>query len=108
MEIHISAAEEWEQRLGVQIRALRLRENLSQADLARRANIDRTTVGRIEKGEGGSISSLVQLARALGREDWLESFAPPVPPVSPMARLRDQQRAEAGQQKRARRSRAPT
>jgi len=73
----------------------------AQREVARQANIDRTTVGRIESGEGGSISSLVQIARVLGREDWLSSFAPAVSAISPMERLRDQQRGEDRQRRRA-------
>ncbi len=96
-------ADEWERRLGIQIRELRLRHNLTQAEVARRANIDRTTVGRIENGEGGSISSLVQITRALSREDWLDTFAPATPAVSPMQQLRERQRREATQRQRARR-----
>ncbi|MGZ4786252.1 MAG: helix-turn-helix transcriptional regulator, partial [Acidimicrobiales bacterium] len=93
-----------EAQLGHEIRQLRLRQNLTQAEVARRANIDRTTVVRIERGEGGSVSSLVRIARALGREDWLASFAPPEPAVSPMQLLRERQRAESGTRVRARRS----
>lgn len=104
MEVRNLAVQEWEQRLGGHIRSLRLQQNLTQAEVARRANIDRTTVGRIEGGEGGSIASLVQIARALGREDWLDSFAPVAPAVSPMQQLRQRQRSEATQRKRARRS----
>ena len=98
-------AEEWEHRLGSQIRELRLRENLTQATVARLANIDRTTVVRIEAGEGGSIGSPVQIARALGREDWLEAFAPPEPAISPMQQLRDHQRGQSQQRRRASRPR---
>ncbi len=104
MENRNLGADEWERRLGGHIRSLRLRQNLTQAEIARRANIDRTTVGRIEAGEGGSIGSLVQIARALGREDWLDSFTPVAPAVSPMQQLRQQQRGEAKQRKRARQS----
>lgn len=95
------SAEEWQQKLGQEIRELRLDQNLTQAEIARRANIDRTTVSRIESGEGGSISSLVQIARALGREDWLGTFAPRAASVSPMRQLRERQREESGKRKRA-------
>jgi transcriptional regulator with XRE-family HTH domain len=104
MEIRNQTDEDWERRVGGQIRSVRLRLNLTQAEVARRANIDRTTVGRIEGGDGGSIASLVRIARVLGREDWLDSFAPAEPAVSPMQQLREQQRREAGQRKRAGRS----
>lgn len=102
MDNHNSSTDEWEQQLGRQIRDTRLRQDLTQAEVARRANIDRTTVGRIENGEGGSIGSLIRIARALGREDWLDSFAPPAPAISPMQLLRHQQRRESHQRRRAR------
>jgi transcriptional regulator with XRE-family HTH domain len=101
MEYHNRGVGEWERHLGGQIRDLRLRQNLTQAEVARRANIDRTTVGRIENGEGGSIGSLVQIARAVGREDWLDAFTPPAPGVSPIQQLRERQKAEAKVRKRA-------
>ena len=94
--------EEWEARLGQEIRELRLRQNVTQAELGRRANIDRTTVARIERGEGGSLHSLVQIARALGREEWLDSFTPPAPAVSPMELLRATRRQEVRKRARAR------
>ncbi len=100
--------DEWEQRLGAQIRQLRLRHNLTQAEVARRANIDRTTVGRIESGEGGSIGSLVQITRALSRENWLDTFAPAAPAVSPMQQLRERQRRETTQRQRAGRQAEPS
>lgn len=102
MEIRNLSTHEWEARLGAQIRELRLRQNLTQAEVARQANIDRTTVGRIESGDGGSVGSLVRIARALGRDGWLESFAPPVSTISPMEQLRERQRSESPQRQRAR------
>ena len=87
--------------IGEQIRQLRLRSNITQAELARRANVDRTTVGRIEAGEGGSISSLVRIVRALDGAEWLASLAAPVPSVSPMQQLRQRQRTELEQRRRA-------
>ena len=79
---------EWELQLGAQIRRLRHRQGLDQAELARRANVDRTTVSRIERGAGGNIGSLVDIARALGRTEWLDTLAPAEPSVSPLALLR--------------------
>jgi transcriptional regulator with XRE-family HTH domain len=92
---------ELEAELGQQVRNLRLRENRTQAQVARQANLDRTTLARIERGEGGTLGSLVQIARALGREDWLLSFAP-APTISPMALLEQRRRDESGRRRRAR------
>jgi transcriptional regulator with XRE-family HTH domain len=102
----LRTANEWVEKMGAEIRALRLAENVTQSELARRANLDRTTVARMERGEGGSLKSLVQIARALGREEWLEAFVPPVATISPMQLLRARQRDEA--QKRVRATRKPT
>lgn len=106
MEIHdrtpLLDTEEWEERLGQAIRDLRLRQNVTQAELARRANLDRTTVARMEHGKGGGIKSLVQVARALGREEWLDAFVPPAPAISPMQLLRTQQHDDARKRVRAR------
>lgn len=101
-------SDEWEERLGRQIRDLRLGQNVTQAELGRRANIDRTTVNRLEHGDGGSIKSLVGIARALGREEWLDALKPPEPAVSPMQLLRAQNREAAHKRKRARRRSAST
>jgi len=102
MRNHNINTSEFEQRLGQQIRQTRLGMDTTQAELARRANVDRTTIGRIESGEGGNITSLIRIARALDREDWLDSFAPPTPAISPMQLLREQQHRETKRRKRAR------
>lgn len=99
-----SSTAEWERQLGSSVRSVRLERNMTQLELARLANIDRTTVSAIERGEGGSISSLVKIARALQQERWLASFAPPVSAVSPMALLEAQTRARHQPRQRARRS----
>lgn len=103
------STQEWEARLGHGLRGLRLRQNLTQAEVARRANLDRTTVVRIERGEGGSIGSLIQIARVLGREEWLDALAPAAPAISPMDLLRArQQRETRPARQRARGGPAPT
>lgn len=82
--------ERWEAHLGEQVRRARQSEQLSQADLARRANVNRNSVSSLERGEGSTIATLIRVARALGRADWLDEFAPD-PGPSPLALLREQQ-----------------
>jgi transcriptional regulator with XRE-family HTH domain len=79
--------EEWEQQLGRQVRAARVAARLDQATLAERANLSVTALSNLERGKGSSLKTLVAAVRALGREDWLQSLAPPVT-VSPMQLLR--------------------
>lgn len=53
--------------LGKRIRAKRLELGLSQEGLAHAAGLDRSYVGRIERGEHNlTFVSLVRLARAMG------------------------------------------
>jgi hypothetical protein len=66
---------------------------LTQQDLAGRADISWSAVKNLESGRGANLTSLVKVARALGREDWLAAIAHPAEPVvSPMEMLRDRQR----------------
>lgn len=54
-------------RVGENIRQIRLKKGLSQETLAELASLHRTYVGGIERGERNvSMENLVKLARALG------------------------------------------
>jgi transcriptional regulator with XRE-family HTH domain len=84
--------EEWETRMGRQVRAARVASGLDQAQLASLANISPATLSNLERGKGSTLKTLIGVARALGRTDWLENLAPQVA-VSPMQMLRAKQRA---------------
>jgi transcriptional regulator with XRE-family HTH domain len=86
--------DDWERRLGVDIRALRQRKRFTQAELAELANVSSSAIKYLEAGKGSSLSTLVRVARALDREEWLTSLLPPKPSVSPMATLRQQRLAQ--------------
>ncbi len=81
-----SSTDEWEHSLGEQFRAMRIRAGLEQAVLAERADVSIGAIKNLESGKGSSLKTLIKVARALGRTDWLESLAPPVS-VSPMQML---------------------
>ncbi len=52
--------------LGNKIRTLRLKDNLTQEDLAYKAGIERSYMGKIERGEGNpSFKKLIDIANAL-------------------------------------------
>lgn len=56
-----------ERALGAKLRALREQQGLSQAELARRARLSQSNVGRIEEGERScTVGSLARLAEGLG------------------------------------------
>jgi transcriptional regulator with XRE-family HTH domain len=91
------STEEWEQRLGRDVRRLRRQQQWTQAELANHANISKSSVQSLERGSGSSLSTLIRVARALGRSDWLTSLAPEEPGVSPLEllRVREKQAAES-------------
>ena len=80
-------SEEWEAELGQQLRALRLRQNLDQRQLASQAGVALNAVKNLEAGKGATVRSLVNVLRTLGRTDWLEALAPQVT-ISPLQMLK--------------------
>jgi transcriptional regulator with XRE-family HTH domain len=96
--------ENWELRFGAEVRRLRQRRELTQAELAERANVSTSSIKYLEAGRGSSLATVVRVAKALGRVDWLESFTPPESTVSPMALLRERQRSEQHSLQRVRHS----
>ncbi len=81
------SVDEWEARIGEQLRGIRLRAGMDQLQLAEAAGISIGAVRNLERGKGSTLKSLVRVARALDREDWLEALAPTVT-ISPIDRLR--------------------
>ena len=78
---------EWEAELGNHLRALRLRMDLDQRQLAARAGVGLNAVKNLESGKGATVRSLIRVLRALDRTDWLSALAPQVT-VSPLQVLK--------------------
>lgn len=83
----MQTSEEWEAELGRQIRALRLRRNLDQRQLADQAGIALNAVKNLESGKGATLRSLARALRVLNRVDWLHALAPQVS-ISPVQMLK--------------------
>lgn len=75
--------DELEIELGEQLRAERLRKNLTMHDVALRAGISEQTLRSLENGSGGRLNSFIRVMKALGKEEWLCTFLPTVR-ISPM------------------------
>lgn len=99
---HRWGAERWEQEIGAQVRRARLAENLSQAELADRANVGLSSIRALETGEGSRLRTLVRAVRALGLEDWLLALSPD-PGVDPIA-LADAMRRAAPRRRASKRA----
>jgi transcriptional regulator with XRE-family HTH domain len=72
--------------LGRRLERRRLARNETQAELAARAGVDRTTVIRIEQGAGGTIKALLRILRADGLLGGLDALVPP-PEAGPIELL---------------------
>ena len=77
-----------EEEFGAQIRRARLIEDITQKELAERANITQATLQKLESGQGSTLKTIVKVLRALGRDDWLGTLEPE-PTVSPLRMARE-------------------
>ncbi len=78
------SAEALEERLGQNIRATRIARDLSQRELADRANVSLGAVRTLETGRGSTVTTLVKVLRALDRQDWVDALVPPSPAFNPL------------------------
>lgn len=83
-------------KIGEYIKDQRLLQNKTQANIAEIAGINRWTMSKIENGEPISLTSLIQILRALNLLDVLNVFKSK-PQVSPLelAKLEKQKRQRA-------------
>lgn len=72
--IYMLADAEICRRIGLRIRQLRLRQNITQMSLAEQSQISVSSVKKIESGEIGSFDSLLRVLRILGELDALTSL----------------------------------
>lgn len=64
-----------EEELGRRIKALRLRKNITQKELAEATTLSLNTIKSLESGRG-KLASLIAVLRELGVLDQLDSFIP--------------------------------
>ena len=72
--------------LGEQLRAQRLRLNLTLDEVAQQAGLSINAVRRLETGEGATLSSFVSVLKVLRRDDWLATLQPAVT-INPLSML---------------------
>ena len=91
MAITRPTTEEWEDSLGEQFRAVRIAAGLDQSQLAALAGVAVGSVKNLEQGRGSTLKTVIRVARALGRDDWLAALSPHIT-VSPIDVLRTARR----------------
>ena len=58
-------------KMGLRLKAVRLKQNITQQALAEESGVSLSSVKKIEKGEIGSFDSLLRVLRTLGKLDVL-------------------------------------
>ncbi|MEJ1231449.1 MAG: helix-turn-helix transcriptional regulator [Galbitalea sp.] len=71
------STDEWEQRVGQQLRRLRLDAGLDQAGLAESAAVSVGAVRNLERGAGSTLKTLVRVVRALDPRRLARRHRPP-------------------------------
>jgi len=96
-----------EEALGRNVRQARIDEQLTQAEVATRANVSLGALRHLESGSGATVSTLVKVLRALGREEWLTTLvSEPDPPVfNPLDLLAAAEAEQGARSRRVRRGR---
>ena len=89
-----------EKIIGGQIKSVRLRKKMTQAEVASRIGVSTPTISRLEAGMGSSLATFIKVVEVLGEEKWFGLFAPVVA-VSPIAmknagKMRERVRKKSG------------
>ena len=96
LDFAFSTSDEVTAELGLRLKAVRLSQSLTQADLAERAGVSVGTVKVLEITGQTSVASLIRVVQALGLTDQLQSlFVLKVQSIAEMeqAQLAQRQRA---------------
>lgn len=97
IDFSVAASDQIEAALCKRLVSIRLSRNTTQAQLAEEAGVSLRTIGRLEKGEGVSVNTLIRVMTALRIQHRLEALLPD-PSVRPVERIG----IGAGERKRAR------
>lgn len=61
-------------KIGEKLKAIRLKQNITQQSLSEAANVSLSSIKKMEKGEVRSFDSLLRLLRTLGKLDALQQL----------------------------------
>ena len=71
---HASSDKALSERIGQFIKHNRIQQNLTQEEVANKANISRSTLSLLERGEGVTLTTLLQVLRVLNLLHIMEAF----------------------------------
>lgn len=103
LDFTFSSGDEITAALGLRLKAVRLSQSVTQAELAERAGVSVGTVKCIERTGQTSVASLVRVVQALGLSDQLQSLF-----VLKVQSIADMEQAQRTKRQRAPRKRQAT
>lgn len=86
IDFSVATSEQIEAALCKRLEDIRLSRNTTQEQLAAEAGVSPRTIGRLEKGQGVSVDTLIRVLKALGIQQNLEALLPD-PTVRPIDRV---------------------
>lgn len=72
----LSTPQELEERLGENIKTLRLQKNIDRRSLCAQAGISENALRNLEGGKGSTLKTLIRIVKALEKVSWLNNIAP--------------------------------
>jgi len=86
MAMIVRTSDDWEQELGHRVKVARKAADLTQEELANRANISLNTLKSLEGGNGSQLSTFIKVIRALDMDREFDALLM-TSAVDPMALL---------------------
>jgi DNA-binding XRE family transcriptional regulator len=105
LDFNFSSAEEISQTLAQRLKRLRIHKAISQADMAERMGVSRSTLNTLENTGKGSVIAWFKLVQCLGQEGQLQPLFKPV--ITSIADMAEQQKPARQRVARQRKHRLP-
>ena len=99
-DVYMLADDVVQRKIGARLKALGLKQNITQQSLAEESGVSLSSVKKIEKGEIGSFDTFLRILRTLGKLDVLLPLVEEEP-MSPIEYYELMQKVGAHQRKRA-------
>ena len=93
--------------MGAFIKAMRLRQHITQHELAHEANMSRSTLSLMENGDLGSVANLIKVLRVLGQLHVFQEFEVKKQ-ISPLALAKAEQKERQRVAKKGKQNKKPS
>ena len=90
LDFNFSSAEEISLVLAQRLKRLRIQKDISQAEMAQRMGVSRSTLNTLENTGKGSVTAWIKLVQCLGQEGQLQPLFKPV--ITSIADMAQQQK----------------